>query len=183
MTSRSTLQRQSRGNRINSIGVLAMVSCKYCAKKGWECKLSSLSKQCGNCVHNGIVKCEPIDLPAPNFARIDSEMSRLEALEEQAEEAEEAAAAALNAARSKLSRLRKQKKLLKRREQSLFDKSEQYEKDLAVLEALETLGQDVGILDDGLMPGSLALDWSAFTPADLDLGDVSSVSIPEGTSS
>lgn len=168
MTSRSTIHRRATGNRINQIGVVAMVSCKYCAKKGWECKLSSLHKQCGNCVSNGIVKCEPVDLAPPNFQKLDKEMERLEKLEEEAEAAEEAAISAMKAARAKLTRLRKQKRLLKRREQKLFDGSLQHAEDLEQLEAIEGLNFDVGVLEGGLMEGSLALDWSAFVPADLE---------------
>src|SRR5215207_6949869 len=162
MVSSSTAHRHLIGNRINAVGWSAMVACKYCTKKGWECKMSSLSVKCGNCYHNGISKCEPVELALPDFGKIDSEMSRLEEMEEKAEEAEEAAMAALQAARSKLGRLRKQKKLLKRREKALADRSSQYVEDLSHLEALE----------NGLMPGSLALDWSAYSPAGLGSDDV-----------
>ena len=134
--------------------------------------MSSLSVKCGNCYHNGISKCEPVELALPDFGKIDSEMSRLEEMEEKAEEAEEAAMAALQAARSKLGRLRKQKKLLKRREKALADRSSQYVEDLSHLEAIEALGQDVEVLENGLMPGSLALDWSAYSPAGLGSDDV-----------
>jgi hypothetical protein len=95
-------------------------------------------------------------------------MSRLEKLEAEAEKAEEDAAAAMLAARSKLNRLRKQKRLLKRREHQLFDNSLRLTEDLESLEALEALGKDVGVLEDGLMPNSLALDWSVFPPSESD---------------
>ena len=167
MSSRSSIHRRARGNRINIVGIVVMVACQYCAKKGWECKLSSLDVRCGNCVHNGVAKCEPVVLPVPNFARIDKEVLRLEKMEEEAEAAENAAVAALTAARAKLIRLRKQKRFLKNREQELYDKSARFSEDLESLEALEVLGRDVGSLEGGLMEGSLALDWSVFAPSDL----------------
>jgi hypothetical protein len=164
MSSRSTLHRHTRGNRINSSGTIAMVSCKYCAKHGKECRLSSLSKKCGNCEFSGIAKCEPVDLPVPDFSRIDSELARLEALEEEADEAEEAALLALQAARSKRSRIAKQKKLLKRREQRWFDASAQYVADLDFLENQERVLDDVTLLENGMMPGSFALEWAVYPP-------------------
>jgi DNA repair exonuclease SbcCD ATPase subunit len=141
-----------------------MVACKYCAKKGKACKMSSLSKKCGNCEYNGIQKCEPVDLPVPDFTKIDNEMSRLEQMEDEAAEAEEAAMAALQAARAKLNRVRKQKKFLKRREQQWFDASAQFVEDIEQLEQQEAVLDDVTVLENGLMPGSLALDWSTYPP-------------------
>ena len=72
------------------------------------------------------------------------------------------------AARSKLNYLCKQKKLLKRCKQKLFNNSLRYAKDLKLLEALKALGNNVSILEGGLMPSSLALDQSAFTPVNLN---------------
>ena len=109
-----------------------------------------------------------MDLPVPDFAKIDAEMARLDEMEEQAEQAEEAAMAALQAARAKRSRLNKQKKMLKRREQKWFDASAQYVADLDVLEGREGLNYDVTALEGGLMPGSLGLDLSSYAPPSED---------------
>lgn len=141
-----------------------MVACKYCAKKNLPCKLTSLSKKCGNCEYNGIRKCEPVDIPVPDFSKIDNEMSRLEQMEDDAAEAEEAAMAALQAARAKLNRVRKQKKFLQRREQQWFSATAQFVEEIEPLEQQAALLDDVTQLENGLMPGSLALDWSVYPP-------------------
>lgn len=141
-----------------------MVACKYCAKKTLPCKMTSLSKKCGNCEYNGIRKCEPVDLPIPDFTKIDNEMSRLEEMEDEAAEAEEAAMAALQAARAKLNRVRKQKKFLKRREQQWFDATADFVEDIEQLEQQEAVLEGVTSLENGLMPGSLGLDWGTYPP-------------------
>jgi hypothetical protein len=65
--------------------------------------MSSLSVKCSNCYHNSVDKCELVEIPVPNFKKIDNKITRLEEIEETAEEAEEAAIAVLQAARAKLS--------------------------------------------------------------------------------
>lgn len=146
--------------------------------------MSSLREECGNCHRNGIKSCEPVEVPPPNFARLDKEMERLAAQEAEADAAEEAALDALLAARAKKNRLRKQKKLLQRREQKWFADSDALVNDLEVLEARDALNSEVRLLEEGLMPGTSALDWSAFPPSWLD-GDLlpdldASASIGEG---
>lgn len=130
--------------------------------------MSSLKKQCGNCYRNGIAKCEPVEIPLPNYSKLDSEIERLEAQMADAEEAEEKALQALLAARAKSSRLRKQKKFLKRREHELLDASGKYVEEIEALEAAESLSWELSNLENGLMPGSLALDWAVFPPSNLD---------------
>ena len=139
----------------------------------------SLKKQCGNCYKNGIAKCEPVEIPLPNYSKLDTEIARLDAQMADAEDAEEKALQALLAARAKSSRLRKQKKFLKRREQGLLDASGKYVEEIEALEAAEDLGRELSNLEDGLMPGSLALDWGVFVPSELDFeasGDIAPVS-------
>lgn len=174
MSSKSTQHRHATGNRINAVGWLAMVSCKYCAKKNLECRMSSLKKECGNCYRNGVVKCEPVDVPVPNFTKLDNEIARLESQEAEADKAEEAALNALLAARAKKNRLRKQKKLLQRRGQQWLSGSTQYVEDIEALEAVDAINQEVLLLEDGLMPGTSALDWSTFMPSVLE-GDPGSL--------
>lgn len=130
--------------------------------------MSSLREECGNCHRNGIKTCEPVEIPPPNFARLDKEMERLDAQEAEADAAEEAALGALVAARAKKNRLRKQKKLLQRREQKWFAESTALSDDLDVLEARDAINSEVRLLEDGLMPGTSALDWSAFSPSWLE---------------
>jgi hypothetical protein len=173
MVSRSTAHRHSTGDRINSVGWLAMVSCQYCAKKNLECRMSSLKKECGNCYRNGIKQCVPVEVPPPNFSKLDKELARLDEQEAAADAAEEAALDALLAARAKKNRLRKQKKLLQRREQQLVDESGRFVEEIEALEGLDAINREVGLLEDGLMPGTSALDWSAFMPSVLD-GDPTS---------
>ena len=155
-----------------------MVACKYCAKNKLPCKLTSLSKKCGNCEYNGIRKCEPVDIPVPDFSKIDNEMSRLEQMEDEAAEAEEEAMAALQAARAKLNRVRKQKKFLQRREQQWFSATTQFVEEIEPLEQQAALLDDVTQLENGLMPGSLALDWSVYPPPlDPDAADTGAAAV------
>ncbi|PZD23589.1 hypothetical protein A1F97_11215, partial [Pyrenophora tritici-repentis] len=92
------------------------------------------------------------------------EMARLEQQEAEADAAESAALDALMAARAKKDRLRKQRKQLKRREQEWVDESGKFVEDIKALEAVEALNREVAHLEDGLMPGTLALDWGVFMP-------------------
>ncbi|KAF7577972.1 Dimer-Tnp-hAT domain containing protein [Pyrenophora tritici-repentis] len=91
-------------------------------------------------------------------------MARLEQQEAEADAAESAALDALMAARAKKDRLRKQRKQLKRREQEWVDESGKFVEDIEALEAVEALNREVAHLEDGLMPGTLALDWGVFMP-------------------
>jgi Na+-translocating ferredoxin:NAD+ oxidoreductase RnfC subunit len=141
--------------------------------------MSSLKKECGNCYRVGGQKCVPVEVPIPNFERIDREMNRLEQQEAEADEAESAALQAILAARAKKDRIRKQRKMLQRREQQWVDEAGQYVEDIEALEAVEGINRDVAQLEEGLMPGSLALDWSAFMPSVLE-GDPDFLSF-EGT--
>lgn len=168
MVSRSTEHRHPVGDRINRTGQLAMVSCQYCAKRGLECRMASLRKECGNCYRVGGQKCVPVEVPVPNFDRIDRELQRLEQQEAEADAAESAALQAILAARNKKDRIRKQKKLLKRREQQWVDEAGKYVEDIEALDAVDGINRDVAQLEEGLMPGSLALDWSAFMPSVLE---------------
>jgi hypothetical protein len=168
MVSRSTVHRHVTGDRINRIGNLAMVACQYCAKKGLECRMSSLKKECGNCYRNGVKVCVPVVVPIPDYSKLDKEMARLEQQENDADAAEAAALEALLAARAKKDRLRKQRKLLVRREQQWMDESGRFVEEIEALEAVDGINQEVSLLEDGLMPGTSSLDWSAFMPSFLE---------------
>ena len=69
--------------------------------------MSSLKKECGNCYRVGGQKCVPMEVPIPNFDRIDRELERLEQQEVEADNAEAAALQAILAARAKKDRIRK----------------------------------------------------------------------------
>jgi hypothetical protein len=168
MVSRSTVHRHVTGDRINRIGKIAMVACQYCAKKGLECRMSSLKKECGNCYRNGVKVCVPVVVPIPDYSKLDKEMARLEQQENDADAAEAAALEALLAARAKKDRLRKQRKLLVRREQQWMDESGRFVEEIEALEAVDGINQEVSLLEDGLMPGTSSLDWSAFMPSFLE---------------
>jgi hypothetical protein len=168
MVSRSTAHRHTTGDRINRTGKLAMVACQYCAKKNLECRMSSLNKACGNCYKYGIKECVPMEVPPPDYSKLDQELARLERQESEADAAESAALNALLAARKKKERLRKQRKVLARREQQLMDESGKFVEEIESLEAAENINREVGILEEGLMPGTSALDWSAFSPSYLE---------------
>lgn len=168
MVSRTTAYRYSVGDRINQTGVVAMVSCQYCAKKNLECRMSSLKKECGNCYRNGVKSCVPVEIPVPNFEKLDQELARLDQQESEADAAEAAALQSLLAARAKKDRLRKQRKILKRREQQWVDKSGKFVEEIEALEAMEWANKEVATLEGGLMPGTPALDWSVFMPSFLE---------------
>jgi hypothetical protein len=82
MPSNATIFRQSRGAKINRKGTFAIVSCKRYAKHKphpLSCKLSSLSAKCRNCESVGAKSCVPVDVPPPDFSKIESELSKVEA--------------------------------------------------------------------------------------------------------
>lgn len=130
--------------------------------------MSSLKKECGNCYRNGVKTCVPVEIPLPDFTKLDKELARLEQQESEADAAEAKALDALLAARAKKDRLRKQRKLLKRREQQYVDDSGKYVEDIEALEAGESLNAEMRNLEEGMMPGTLALDWSAYMPTYLE---------------
>ena len=66
-----------------------MVSCEYCSFYYKECRLSSLSKSCAECVRRK-KKCKPYE-PVVDFSGIDKAMSKLEQEELKAEALWEAA--------------------------------------------------------------------------------------------
>ena len=61
--------------------------------------------------------CVPVEVPIPNFEKLDQELARLEQQEAEVDAAESVALEALIAARAKKDRLYKQRKILKRRKQ------------------------------------------------------------------
>jgi hypothetical protein len=150
MSSRSVKYRHRRGDRINSEGSPAMVSCAHCVKHGLGCRLSSLADVCGNCYREGITKCLPAHIPMPDFSKIDRELAKLEEQEDAIEAQQDADEKAIEAlqerlrvSRSKSKRLRKQKKLLKRREKEMFDNGRVEAEELEQLEALERFNQEM----------------------------------------
>ena len=168
MVSRSTAHRHSVGDQINRTREFAIVSCQYCAKRGLECRMSSLKKECGNCYRNGVKSCVPVEVLIPNFEKLDQELARLEQQKAEVDAAESAALEALMAARAKKDRLRKQRKILKRRKQQWVDESGKYVEDIEALEAIEWANREVSTLEGGLMLGTPALDWSVFMPTFLE---------------
>jgi len=146
-----------------------MVACSRCQKKGLGCRMASLSKRCGNCIQSGCMVCIPGDVPVIDFSKIDREMKKLEDEELDAEaslnhEVEQAELAAQRArqAQAKLARLRKQKRLLKRKEQAMFDKGLEHVEELEQLEMLEELGQDIASVNPSAPLGAEIIDWSRF---------------------
>ena len=130
--------------------------------------MSSLRKECRNCYRNRVKSCVLVEVPVPNFEKLDRELARLDQQEADADAAEAAALQSLMAARAKKDALRKQRKMLKRREQQWIDESGKYVDDIEALEAVEGINCEVAQLEGGLMPGSSALDWSVFMPSCLE---------------
>jgi capsule polysaccharide export protein KpsE/RkpR len=91
-----------------------MVSYTCCAKEKLGCKLSSLSKKCGNCEIVGAESCVPVEVRVLDFTKVESEIEKIEAelaateaVIEKDEAEVEAAWARMKALRAKLKRLRK----------------------------------------------------------------------------
>ncbi|USP82163.1 hypothetical protein yc1106_09437 [Curvularia clavata] len=70
-----------------------------------ECRISLLKKECRNCYRNGVKVCVLVEVPVPNFEKLDQELARLEQQESEADAAEAAALQSLVAARAKKDRL------------------------------------------------------------------------------
>jgi hypothetical protein len=161
MSSSSTAHRHRTGDRINATGWLSMVSCRACAKKSVACKMSTLKEVCGECYRSGSKECVPVELPLPDYGRIDKEIARLEREDREAEKAERKAFDAMAAARAKRDRLRRQKDFLLRREQKIVDASGQYVQEIEALEAAEDLNFDLSMFEDRMLAGSSHGDWGA----------------------
>jgi hypothetical protein len=168
MVSRSTVYCHATGDRINSIGWVAIVACQYCAKRNLLCQMSSLKKECRNCYRKGNISCVPVEVLVPDFTKLDRELARLDAQEAEVDAAEEKAMEALIAVWLKKRQLRDQRKLLKRREQLVVDESGCFVEEIEALEAVEDINREVNLLEGGLMPGTSALDWGAFMPSCLE---------------
>lgn len=167
MSSQAVHYRHLRGDRINNEGSFAMVSCARCVQKSLPCKLSSLSKKCGNCEYVGAKECVPQEIPIPDFSKLDRQVKELE----RQEELEEAALATdeteaelvvlrMRARRNKLRRIRKQKLALRREEQRIFDAGLPM---LDELEALESLNQDLEQTLVPAEPSSCVAGWHGDT--------------------
>jgi len=135
MPSRKTSQRLNLAEQVLLKGVLAMVACVRCTRQQKECRLSSLSQKCGECIRTG-KKCEPAE-PVVNFGSINRAMEKLKQEEIETEAAWEAANEIARVKQSKLKRLRAQKRFLKEKEQRMFDKGLNDVEELERLEDLE----------------------------------------------
>ncbi|KAF1940475.1 hypothetical protein EJ02DRAFT_455990 [Clathrospora elynae] len=158
-----------------------MVACTACSKSGQACRMSSSSARCGNCYQSGIATCVPVHIPVPDFSSINWEIEKLseeeEAAELQLDAEEQAATDALvrtQAARAKLQRLQKQKRLLKQKEQEIFDKGRDNAEALEQLEQLELFNQEM-VLANPDAPADAPVDWSAFWTG----GDALDGTLPE----
>jgi hypothetical protein len=60
--------------------------------------MSSLKKECRNCYCKGNTSCVPIEVPVPDFTKLNQELARLNAQEAEVDAAEEKAIEALIAA-------------------------------------------------------------------------------------
>ena len=167
MSSEQTANRVALSARIVKSGEVAMVSCRRCESKGWDCKLSSFSLKCSACVLSA-TKCEAAEIAPPDFATIDRAMERLEKEELEAEAVLDAAAEQIRVSRAKLRRLRKQKKFLKDREKKLFDKGlsdvEEFERleELEKANEVQRAAEAASSVDDFLTSGALSpgsLSW------------------------
>ncbi|KAF1941749.1 hypothetical protein EJ02DRAFT_347058 [Clathrospora elynae] len=177
-SSRSTFFRHRCGDRINLEGIVTIVACSHCVEKRLECRMLSLSLRCGNCCRDGVATCLPAHIPIPDFSGINRALEKLEAQENAVEaqmladdeaaevsviEAQRVATAARErsrAARAKLSRLRKQRKLLKRKEQEIFDEGRIEAEELERLEELEGFNQEIASANPNAPIGAHVVDWS-----------------------
>lgn len=169
MSSRATIAARKQADRLELSAAFAMVRCSYCAKNNYGCRLSNLHSKCTNCVRFRNKRCEPEELPLPDYSKIDREMERLEKEEAELEAKlrveEDIAQAALVRARDvrdKQERLRRQRKLLRRREKEMFEKGMETVDDLEALEELERLNQDLSSVNPEAPSGAAVVDWSVF---------------------
>ncbi|KAF1942531.1 hypothetical protein EJ02DRAFT_345432 [Clathrospora elynae] len=146
-----------------------MVACANCALRGLGRKMLSLLLKCRNCFCDGKRECCPVDVPVPDFSKIDEEMKRLEAQENAAQrvaqvaigDAQKVASAArkgLHVAHSRLARLRKQWRLLKRKEQEIFNDGCEDAEVLEVLKDMEYLNQQIASVNAGAPAEAHAVD-------------------------
>ncbi|KAF1934961.1 hypothetical protein EJ02DRAFT_487754 [Clathrospora elynae] len=158
-----------------------MVACTACLKSGQACRMLSLSARCGNCYQSRIATCVLVHIPVPDFLSINWEIEKLSEEEEAAElqlDADQAATDALvwtQAARAKLQRLWKQKRLLKQKEQEIFDKGWDNAEALEQLEQLELFNQEMALANPDALANAHVVDWSAFWTG----GDVLDGTLPE----
>ena len=148
-----------------------MVSCVRCARSQKECRLSSLSKECSECIRSGR-NCQPAE-PVVHFDGIDHAMAKLEKEEEETEAAMDAAMELLSSKKQKLKRIRAQRRFLKDREQKLFDRGLSDVEELERMEEMEkakevetSLGSNPAVNDSGdlfaLSPGTLSWIENSF---------------------
>ena len=168
MSSRTTLARHKQADRLELTSAESMVRCSYCARRNLGCRLSSLHSKCTNCVRYGRSRCEPEEVPLPDYSKIDAEMERLEQEEENLEaklrvEEEIAEAALLRARhiREKQERLRRSRKLLRRKEKKMFEQGMESIEELERLEALERLNQEISSVNPEAPVGAAVVDWSS----------------------
>jgi hypothetical protein len=103
-----------------------------------------------------------------DYSKLDKEIACLEQQKNNADAAEAATLEALLAARAKKNYLQKQRKLLVRCKQQWMDKLGQFVEEIKALEAVDRINQEVSLLKDRLMLGTLLLNWSAFIPSFLE---------------
>jgi hypothetical protein len=165
MSSRTVLGRHKLADRLDRSAAPSMVSCKYCVKRNLSCRLSSLDRRCTNCVRFGCRKCEPEEIPLPDFSKLDAEMARIEKEEEEAEAklrveetiAEEALTRARRL-RERMEKLRNSRKRLQRKEKELFSKGLS---SLEELEDLEAISSDAFLQHPEAAEFLPAIDWDA----------------------
>lgn len=182
MSSTSNKDRLILAGRIKRQSVAAMVACTRCARLQKECRLSSLSKKCGECTRSG-KKCEPAH-PVLNFDSIDRAMARLEQEEVETEARQAAVVEQMNlvneqfrVSQSKLLRLRQQKRFLREKEQKMFDKGLSDVEELERLEEMEKVAEIekslplAGSLDDWLDPANLSPGTMSWMEHSLGAGE------------
>ena len=108
--------------RIAKSDDIAIMSCRRCESREWDCKLSFLFSKCSACVL-AATKCEAAEIASLDFAIINRAMKRLKKKELKTKTIFDAAVEQICISRTKLRRLRKQKKFFKNREKKLFDKN------------------------------------------------------------
>ena len=167
MSSRAARFANNLADRYESSAVVVMVACRRCVKKNVVCRLASLSERCQECIRARCYKCEPEEVPLPDFSKIDAELARLEKEEEEAEAllrveetiAEEALTRARRI-RDSMDKMRKSRRRLRREEKKLFAEGLSTMDDLEALEARSKLAGDAMLQHPeaaAFLPG---IDWN-----------------------
>ena len=147
------LSAKSLIDRINKKDVIAMIVCARCVLRQKKCRMSSLFKRCDECIRFN-KKCEPSQFVV-NFDSIDRVMKKLKRKKLKIKIAWKLANEIARVKQVKLECLRVQKRLLKKKKQTMFDKKLLNVKKLQRLENLNKVAN----VKRSIFFATFLIDW------------------------